>query len=327
MKIETTELYNEERKLQFVRDYTDNDHTMAIARTVFGASKEYEVKWGADLCSFTLEQLQEFADNELGIRVKSRQIAYILLKEYVKWCLITGVPDTNDVVNLLDMTGIPVVRRHMVSSPLHLQKCLDEIFDPESDNTVDNLYRCYYWMAYAGMQEKDTVNVKNDDVDFLELAILQGESAYYLHRESLPAFRNAVYLTEFVKKHSRYMNGATIQEREDCPYLFRSIGGVIRLSTIRSTLSARIGKAIEAESTNVQISYQRVYMSGLFYRMYERERAGYPISFLEEAARKADGKIYKLNTNGRRDKLEHRLTRYAKEYLDDYERWKEAFNI
>ena len=60
MKLEATELYNEEQKLQFVKDYTDNDHTMTIARTVFGASREYETRWETDLCSFTLDQLQEF---------------------------------------------------------------------------------------------------------------------------------------------------------------------------------------------------------------------------------------------------------------------------
>lgn len=327
MKRETAEMYNEERKLQFVRDYTDNENTMVIARTVFAASKEYEIRWGADLCSFTLDQLQEFVDNELGIRVKSRHLAYTLLKEYIKWCLITKVPGANDVIGMVDMTGIPVVRRHMVSSPLHLQKCLDEIFDPESDNTVDNLYRCYYWMAYSGMQEKKIVSIKNEDVDFFDMSVCSEEGTYYLYREALPAFRKATQLSAFVKKNARYSAGGVPLDRVNSPYLFRSIGGVVRIDTIRSTLSLRVVKAIEAEMTKVQISYQRVYMSGLFYRMYERERAGYPVSFLEEAERKAENKAYKLNTNGAHGKLEHRLARYAKEYLDDYGRWKEAFNI
>ena len=65
-------------------------------------------------------------------------------------------------------------------------------------------------------------------------------------------------------------------------------------------------------------------MSGLFYRVYEMERAGISPNFSEAALRVMDGKTYSLKG---REKLEHKQNRIEKDYMEDYERWKLAFSI
>ena len=127
-----------------------------------------------------------------------------ILKEYVKWCIAMKVPGACDGMLHIEAVGLDKVRHQMVSSPLHLQRFMDSIFDSESDETIDNIYRCYFWMAYGGIDEDDTILIRNEDVDFSEMIIRYKTISVPIYREALPAFRNAVNLTSFVYKHPNY---------------------------------------------------------------------------------------------------------------------------
>ena len=74
----------------------------------------------------------------------------------------------------------------------------------------------------------------------------------------------------------------------------------------------------------MKLSYSRIWISGLFYRMYERERAGLPVDFSEAASRFMEGRTYKLESG--RNTLESYQRRVAREYLLDYEYWKSTFS-
>ena len=77
--------------------------------------------------------------------------------------------------------------------------------------------------------------------------------------------------------------------------------------------------------TDLKLSYFRVWISGLFYRMYERERAGMPVDFSAAAAQFMEGKTYKLDRG--RNTPEAKKRQLTRDYLEDYERWKLAFAI
>jgi hypothetical protein len=103
----------------------------------------------------------------------------------------------------------------------------------------------------------------------------------------------------------------------------RGIKASTKTLTMRTTLSKRNIKAIEAGITDLQLSFYRVRMSGLFYRMYERERAGIPIDFSDAAIHAMENKSHSLT--GRAKK--HKQNRIARDYMEDYQRWKLAFSI
>lgn len=316
-------MYNEEMKARFIRQYTGSLNTANVATTIFNALEEHEKSWNADLCTRSSEELQPVIDEIAGLRSKSKWMALTILKEYVKWCIAMKVPDACDGMLQIRAVGLDKIRRQMVSGPLHLQKFLDEICEPESEETIDNIYRCYFWMAYGGIDEEDTILIRNEEVDFSRMAISYKTTSVPIYREALPAFRNAVSLSSFLYKNKNYSKPIR-RDRVPGDTLMRGIRATTKTFTMRTTLSKRNIKAVEDGKTDLQLSFYRVRMSGLFYRVYEMERAGISASFSEAALRVMDGKTYSLSG---REKLEHRQNKIERSYLEDYQRWKLAFSI
>lgn len=319
-------MYNEELKTKFIRDYTQSINTAKMATSIFNSFSPYEECWQADLCTKSAEELQPVIDNVLALRMQNQWGSMSILKKYVRWCVANKVPNACDGMLHITMVGLDKVRRQMVSSPVHLQKCLDEVFDSEQDYTIDNIYRCYYWMAYAGIREEDTMWVKMSDICFSEQCIKFKDTNYPLYRESLPAFHNAVELNYFVHRHPKYKKPVT-RPRIDGDVIIRGMKSSMNLATIRSTLSRRMADAEKQALTEVKLSFFRVWISGLFYRMYERERAGFPIDFSGVATDMMAGKTYKIEGVNKRIKISHIQNRKAQDYMDDYQRWKLAFSI
>ena len=135
-------MYNEGLKINFIRNYTQSINTANVATTVFTAFEPHEEAWGADLCTKSTEELQPVIDEIVGLRSKSQWMSLTILKEYVKWCITMNVPGACDGMLRITAVGLDKVRKQMVTSPLHLQRYLNEVFDPEGDETIDNLYRC-----------------------------------------------------------------------------------------------------------------------------------------------------------------------------------------
>lgn len=316
-------MYNEELKKRFIRDYTGSLNTANVAATMFNAAEKHEIRWNADLCTRSAEELQPMIDDIVGLRSKSRWMTLIILKEYVKWCIAMKVPGACDGMMHIEAVGLDKVKHQMVSSPLHLQRFMDSIFDPESEETIDNIYRCYFWMAYGGIDEEDTIAVRKSDVNFQGMYIQYKSTSIPIYREAVPAFRNAVMLDSFVYKHPNYSKDIR-RNRVQGDTIMRGIKAATKTFTMRATLSKRNIKAIEEGKTDLQLSFYRIRMSGLFYRVYEMERAGISPNFSEAALRVMDGKTYSLKG---REKLEHKQNRIEKDYMEDYERWKLAFSI
>lgn len=316
-------MYNEEMKARFIRQYTGSLNTANVATTIFNALEEHEKSWNADLCTRSSDELQPVIDEIAGLRSKSKWMALTILKEYVKWCIAMKVPGACDGMLQIQAVGLDKIRHQMVSCPLHLQRFLDEVFDRESEETIDNIYRCYFWMAYGGIDEEDTILIRNEEVDFSQMAISYKTTSVPIYREALPAFRNAVSLNSFLYKHPNYSKPVR-RDRVPGDTLMRGIRATTKTFTMRTTLSKRNIKAVEDGSTDLQLSFYRVRMSGLFYRVYEMERAGIPANFSEAALRVMDGKTYSLSG---REKIEHRQNKIERSYLEDYQRWKLAFSI
>ena len=107
----------------------------------------------------------------------------------------------------------------------------------------------------------------------------------------------------------------------------RGVRAVTKTMTIRSILSRRSAEAIKEGRTELHLSFYRVWMSGLFYRTYENERAGIRPSFSEAAVDFMSGKEYAINGVNKRIKISHKQNRIERDYMEDYQRWKLAFSI
>lgn len=319
-------MYNEELKTRFIQEYTKSISRAESCVQAFNAIEPFEVQWEADFCTKSAAELEPVIEQLVGFRVRSRWLRIIIFQKYVKWCLAHKVKGACDGMLQVQCAGLDKVRTQMVSNPTMLQGYLDVVCDPESEKTTDNIYRCFYWMAYSGMDEHDIMNAKCSDVDFDNMVIRYGGEAYEIHREAIPAFRNAATLTEFVYKHPNYPpDKKVIRNRALGDTLIRGIRSTTSLAALRVELSRRSKKFIEDGLTDKQLSYYRVYLSGLFYNMKKREEAGIPVDFTGVASRFMEGKTYKLDAG--RNTPEAKKRAVVNDYLQDYERWKAAFNL
>lgn len=317
-------MYNEELKTKFVRGYTNSISTAEVCQTIFNAFEQYEVEWGADLCTRSTEELQPVVDGLVGFRARSKWMRLIILKDYVKWCIGMKVPGACDGMLKIETVGLEKVKHQTVASPLHLQRYLDSICEPESEETTDNIYRCFYWLAYGGVAEEDILSIKCSDVDLNNMVVRYNDTEVPIYREALPAFKNCVNLTQFVYKHPNY-DKLVYKDRADGDTLVRGIRSAPSIKAMRVELSRRSKAKMDEGKTDLKLSYFRVWISGLFYRMYERERAGMPVDFSAAAAQFMEGKTYKLDRG--RNTPEAKKRQLTRDYLEDYERWKLAFAI
>ena len=219
------------------------------------------------------------------------------------------------------------MRRQTVANPQHLQRYLDSIFEPEEEETIGCTLRCYFWLAYMGMDEEDAFNITTSEVDLANMVIKHNDREYIIYRESIPAFRNCVRLKRFRYKHPNHTS-ISYKDRAPGDCLLRGISAnKPNTQAFRVEISRRKKKAsvIKTNSSlDLDLSFSRAWMSGIFYRMLERERAGIPADFLEIAIQFTEGRTYTLS---RRQTVQDKQRRLAKYYLNDYNRWKEAYSV
>ena len=264
-------MYNQEQKKKFISSLTKSASTAQNAETLFAATGPYEELAGKDICTFSVDELQPVADEVFALRSNGKWLSRFILQEYSKWCIAMGVEGADNSIYHINLLSLGKVKRQMVSGPAHLQRYLDAVYDPEKEETIDNLYRCYLWMAFCGIEDEAALELKASAVDLRSMTILLGDDEIPLYRESIPAFRKAVELTEFTYKHPNYQE--IKRQRIPGDELMRGIKAMPRIKPFRVRLSRTLAAAYKEGRTQELLSYERIKLSGLFYRVYEQERA------------------------------------------------------
>lgn len=319
-------MYNENQKRAFIESHTNSTKTMSKISQIFSWFEPYEEEWGLDLSQQSTEKLQPVVNELSGVRSKSTELILIILREYVKWCGRSGYEISRGIFDVR-INAIDKIHNQMVSSPLDLKKKLDFFFEPVEEETIDVTYRVFLWMAFAGLDDKDAIRVTADCIDLKNLRINFEGHSYELDKYCIKDFEMACNLTDFQYKHPNYV---TRRERANGNLIMRGIRTpTIDLKTIRPVINKKFGADDTKEPNGRQksrISYKRIYLSGIFYRVYERERAGFPVDFSEFVAqsieRKEKTKKYTVTKTRTLTTIANTI---EKEYLTDYEKWKCAF--
>lgn len=317
-------MYNTEQKENYIKEKISSESYAKLVRGIFEACSKFEYALDKDLCLMDEEDLPEVLDSVLGIRGSSQCGRIIILRDYIRWCAASGVDGVKKSIFNIRISGANKIRQTMVATPLHLQNCLDKIFAKESSGTIDCTYRCYYWLAYAGVEEADILGIKKYDIDFKSQTIRTGGKEFILYRESIPAFLEAVNSSEFMYEHPRY-KVPSVRERCDGDEIMRGFSVTPSTMAMRVELSRRNKKCIDAGLTDVTLSYSRVRLSGLFYRMYYNEISGIPVDFDPFVSDLVEGKDYKLPS--KYSTMKTKQKQIKNDYEQDYERWKSAFLI
>ena len=304
-------MYNKIIKEDFISQYTSGIALQDACVRVFNIFEKYELEWGADLCTRSKETLEPIVNNMVGFRRGSERLRLSILKDYVKWCIENNVSGACDGMLRVEIDYVEKMRLCTVTSPAHLQSYLNRIYDPEEEETTENIYRCYYWLAYAGMKEEDILNVKAADVDLKNRVVKYDGREYEIYNESLASVRNCMLLTDFKQKHQN-PDYVILLKRVAGDTLVRGIYHSPSVRSIRVELSRRSRRSFEAGITPLKLSYYRVWLSGVFYRLYEMEMfSGIEPDFLSLAY-----------FASKQDKARNSYLKAAREFKRDYETWK-----
>lgn len=317
-------MYNESLKTKFVQGYTKSISTANVCNTIFNAVEQYEREWGADICTQDENVLQPIIEELVGFRARSKYMRLIILKDYVKWCMAMGVPGACDGMFKINTIGLEKIKQQTISSPAHLESYLNEICEPVEEKTTDNIYRCYYWLAFAGIKEEDILNVKCSDVDFSRMVVRYNNTEVPIYREAVQAFKNCTELTQFVYKHPNYSADKIVwKDRAPGDTIVRGVRAQASLKAMRVELSRRSKNKRDDGMTDLKLSYYRVWISGVFHRAYENEQMGIEPDFSGIVSQQLEGKTYKLDSG--RNTQDAKKRQLVHDYLEDYQRWKLAY--
>ena len=313
-------MYNDEIKRKFICNHTCNIGGREKYKRLFDSTEQYEIKYGKDLCQMNSEELSEIFSMLCGLRTNSISTRTALINAYLNWC-IDNVEFSNKVIPELHIDIVDKMRKMTVVNPMHMQRYLDIVFDKEDEQNISNVYRCYYWLGYSGCREEDAINVKSGDVDLQNMVIRIGDLEYPIYREGIKSFSNCVNLSAFKYLHPNYSK-SSFRPRADGDLILRGIKTNFSLSSFRVAVNIKIKEAINSGRTDIKLSYQRAMMSGIFYRIYQLEQIGVEPDFTDIAADFMRGKEYNLSSG--RNLIGAKQRKIAKDYLNDYNCWKQT---
>lgn len=124
----------------------------------------------------------------------------------------------------------------------------------------------------------------------------------------------------FLYKHPNYTNEVW-KDRKPGKAIVRGIGDKeTTVISLRSEISKRSAKMQSSKATQLKLSYFRAWISGVFYRAYENEQIGIDPSFYGFVCIEKEGVKYKLDSG--KNTQEAKLRQRARDYAEDYQRWK-----
>lgn len=328
-------MYNEAFKARFLDEVYPSRSGLLLS--VFGGAERFERELNTDLSEMNTSEMQMVLDNLSGTRSSSAELVAIIIRQYVRWASLNGMNTQADTEKLI-VSVVGKIRSRLVASPYHLKKILDFVFPNTQSNSAEYLYRTYMWLAFIGLTEEEAINTTTDEVDLDSMSIrscIDGEE-YNICLESRNDIQHACWMDFFVETRG------SVQKRIPRPsgkYILR--GKTERdpdenvCATIRPIVSRAFKKAkkIAEESTSagtqrlsLDLSFKRVYWSGIFWRARNAEVAGEdPEEYFTQIAMKeirTSNHVYtKSNTEA---KL---LRKTVSVYMSDYESWKCAFSI
>lgn len=317
-------MYNDAQKRRFIEDVLPNPGTRANAEYVFDVIAPFEEAWGADICTRTAEEIEPALKKISGLRLHTNVERRTYITRYMKWCLAQGIPGATDSYNSFTLKSMNRMADSTIPNPVKLQEYLNKLFQPEEDRTIDIVYRCMYWMAYAGMFEEDIYSVTSSDVDLIAKKIRYNGDEYELYGEGIAALEIAATSDTFIYDSPRYGADRNNKERSrvDGDLLLRGFKAIPKVDSMRVILSRRMKKALDSGIIDKRLSYDRTRISGIFFRAKQREISGYPPQFDDVAA----AYVSRIEFDDELTMIKRRK-QIASEYMRDYRRWKEAWDL
>ncbi len=328
-------MYNREQKEDFLKYFQRDKAAGGISKVyeaTFNKFEPHEEAWGADLCTRSKEELQQIVDEFVGVRKISALGRVLMLREYGKWCLIRGIDGACDgIVNIEPPKTYDAIKKTTVKSPAHLKAWLTTFMGEDGDAVeregVLNTIRCYFWLAFGGVPHLEVFDVQTGDVLFDEQIIKTKSGEADLYKEGLTSIRNCVTMREFLVANKRE---ADFRSRAAGNQLIRGVRSEATANNIRVAIKRRMDEMLKDESRlpdglrDVRLTYDTVWLSGVFYRTYQMEELGFSPVFDDVATLLFDGK-HAGEENVEKKTRKIRIYQMKRALGENYSIWKETF--
>lgn len=325
-------MYNERDKLAFIHSGKYKGSSVTTIKLMFNTIAPDEEAAGKDFGEMNDEQTRIAALKVAGLRAMSANLALFLMREYVKWRKVNGLP-ASDAIFHAKIDVAQKLRGHMVGSARHLLMSLDAIFPNPEDTEIDFINRTFLWLAFLGFLDTEAVRIRSGDVDFTEMRIrspLDGKPVP-ICSEAVRDLRHACEMTQL--REDRGPHGY-FKPRASGDILLRGkqtqegLPEETVLNGVRTSVSRACARAIRSigntrPELSLHLTYKHVYLSGIFCRAYELERIGIAPSFIEAVEHdRAYVPQPEYTSNYTRNKI---INTYVRGYEMDYANWKSIF--
>ena len=320
-------MYNPEVKTAFMNDYTSSEGFRRLVLYLFRQTQPFEEAADADLCTMNAESLKPVISAVMTASSDGSRVKRSVLRDYFKWCRDHGIPNAGDGISRVDFDNSFAVKRKMVGSPLQLQRYLNEAYGPETDSGIDCIYRCVFWLAYAGLPKENIPDITAADVRIDLMLIEFNGRAYPIYKEGLSVIRKCAELSSlWYKGPSKGGEGKWVG-RLPGNKLIRSIKGDQGMWFVLRIFNAASASVRENSNLDLRLNYFGVWLSGFCYRMYEQEILTGSVDFVSAAREMLAEKNYTFtgekgnSVAGYKD----RVRNLARQYQKNYESWKDVF--
>lgn len=320
-KVNPDDMYNAAVKSMWIEDFMlshKGDSLRGVIISLMSRFAPYEKERGADLCTWTdTEYTKGVLSNVLPPASMTRRKNFAIVQNYIIWCMDHAIPGAVNALNGItydDGTDASVYKK-LVANPRHLAVYLDQVLGAELRMNEDCIRRCFMWLAYIGIPTGKATLVSRKDIDLDHMEIVYNKNTYRIYPEAARALRIVTESDTIERTRGPYI---CVEPRSSGDMLLRGMGNPdtpeLRYESISRTLSMRENEAIRTGRTDRRMSYTDAYRSGVFYRMYEDEIAGFPVDFA------AIPDIF-----GSRSKRTATMQYIVNRNRQDYENWKKAY--
>lgn len=324
MAFNSNDFYNPDIKnafLDFKRETMKKQSIYQYER-LFAIFEQDEKRYGTDFCNFNYDTLMNVFSRRLSQSKTSKDTQLSLMRGYIAWCIAERIKKTDEnpikAIKAKDIDTSVQVRKQFIGSPEQLQEILDKLLASEKDEAVDVMYRMVVWLLYYGFNEKEILELEKDDVDFDNNLIKSHDgSKEVIMIPILKEIIKNVINIDSVYRNSFYGNPIKLDLVDDNK-LFRKIkrkDSANNVTILRSRLSLLSRKYSDENYEMISLSSKRLWVSGIFYRLYGREKR-------KEVLTDDDFK-YDVNLESSKKNIAARIS-YNKK---DYENWKKAYDL
>lgn len=296
-------------------DGKDRDTVVALFKTI----ELYEEKWGSQIQTRSVEEVQDFIDAELSKNKLYPATKFYFLKKYLRWCATKDIKITEGLDVKVGLSWLSEYKNKLIKDALQLRIYLDTLFSPEEEVSTDVLLRAYCWLVYMGLSDDQIDDLRISNVDLGEMIIVVDGKVYDIYREAFRTLKLCVERDILKYNHSKY---STLIKRIDGDRIVRGVKSERKVVTLKSDISTANKQALENGKTNLNLTPRSIKMSGIFDRQYEKERMGQPIDFSWLVASEYLEASKQVDCQKR--KASHRK---EKNYQDEYYRWKIIFKL